>query len=344
MRKKAHLALARAAKKMKLAEACESTDVGEVQEHVLHGGGDADFDVQADNVLQADNIRITQSASATKLQKFQAHNGGDNANVLQSDSDRVWTFVEMGQLNSLISSVLCPECQQNSVSLILGNAKMGFSREMTLSCTNCGELKCVHTSPRIGRSADQNVGFEVNRLAVLYTHEIGGGFRSLSKLSAVFGMPGLHEKTFYNLNQKICQKIQETGEATLDVTADIVKQEYLSVYPNGRPVADVDEEWEEEEEDVPWIDVSFDGTWQKRGFTSHYGVGIAIDVLTGYVIDFEVLSTYCHTCAINRAKLEQMTDAERQEWEQNHQPNCCINHEGSSKSMEREAALRLWGR
>ena len=93
MKKKAHLALARAAKKVKLAEACESTDMGEVQEHVLHGGGDADFDVQADNVLQADNIRVTQSSSATKLRKFQEHNGGDNVNVLQSDSDRICTFV-----------------------------------------------------------------------------------------------------------------------------------------------------------------------------------------------------------------------------------------------------------
>jgi len=88
--------------------------------------------------------------------------------IKDSDSD---SDFEMGQLNSPISSVLCPECQKNSVSVMLGNAKMGFSHEMTLLCTNCGKLKCVHTSPRIRRSADQTVGFEVNHLAVLYTHE-----------------------------------------------------------------------------------------------------------------------------------------------------------------------------
>lgn len=25
------------------------------------------------------------------------------------------------------------------------------------------------------------------------------------------------------------------------------------------------------------INMSFDGTWQKRGFTSHYGIGVCID-------------------------------------------------------------------
>jgi len=34
------------------------------------------------------------------------------------------------------------------------------------------------------------------------------------------------------------------------------------------------------------ISVSFDGTWQKRGFTSHYGIGVCIDIFTGLVIDY----------------------------------------------------------
>jgi len=50
-------------------------------------------------------------------------------------------------------------------------------------------------------------------------------------------MPGLHEKTFYNLNQIVCQKIQETGEAALDVTVDIVK---WSCPPTATPVPSTD--------------------------------------------------------------------------------------------------------
>ena len=50
----------------------------------------------------------------------------------------------------------------------------------------------------------------------------------------------------------------------------------------------------------PVIDISasFDGTCQKRGFTSLYGVSISTDVLTGYIVDYVVLSKYCHACKI----------------------------------------------
>ena len=50
------------------------------------------------------------------------------------------------------------------------------------------------------------------------------------------------------------------------------------------------------------ISVSFNGTWQKRGFTSLYGVGICVDVLTGHVVDDAVLSKVCHACKLQVAK------------------------------------------
>ncbi|XP_070183427.1 uncharacterized protein [Littorina saxatilis] len=39
-----------------------------------------------------------------------------------------------------------------------------------------------------------------------------------------------------------------------------------------------------------------------------------------------------------------MTEVERAEWRRDHKPSCETNYEGSSKGMEKEAALRLWGR
>ena len=48
--------------------------------------------------------------------------------------------------------------------------------------------------------------------------------------------------------------------------------------------------------------VSFDGSWQKRGHTSLYGLATVIDVLTGLVLDYEILSKYCHVCAIKKAE------------------------------------------
>ncbi|GBO39815.1 hypothetical protein AVEN_120704-1 [Araneus ventricosus] len=36
------------------------------------------------------------------------------------------------------------------------------------------------------------------------------------------------------------------------------------------------------------ISVSYDETWQKRGYTSKLEVGCVIDIITGIVIDFEI--------------------------------------------------------
>ena len=42
------------------------------------------------------------------------------------------------------------------------------------------------------------------------------------------------------------------------------------------------------------VAVSLGGTWQRRGYSSKYGVVVAILVATGEVVDFEVLSMHRH--------------------------------------------------
>ena len=44
-----------------------------------------------------------------------------------------------------------------------------------------------------------------------------------------------------------------------------------------------------------------------------YGVAMVIDILTGYITDYEVLSKCCHACAISKSK--DMTDDQRQSLE-----------------------------
>ena len=55
---------------------------------------------------------------------------------------------------------------------------------------------------------------------------------------------------------------------------------------------------------VSWVDVSFDGTWQRRDHASHYCIGVVVEVLTGYVIDYHVLSTYCRKCELKERETE----------------------------------------
>jgi hypothetical protein len=88
------------------------------------------------------------------------------------------------------------------------------------------------------------------------------------------------------------------------------------------------------------ISVSFDGTWQKCGFTSLYGVGVVIGVMTGLVLDYHLLSKYCHACEQNKARL---TPDEFVAWQRGHD-DCCKNHHESSTKMEQVAAEVMWGR
>ena len=48
--------------------------------------------------------------------------------------------------------------------------------------------------------------------------------------------------------------------------------------------------------DVIDISISFDGTWRRHGYSSHYGVGVAIETRTGLVIDVHAVSNYCVVC------------------------------------------------
>jgi hypothetical protein len=50
------------------------------------------------------------------------------------------------------------------------------------------------------------------------------------------------------------------------------------------------------------IVVSFDGNWRKWGFTSNYGVGASIEVNSGLVIDYKVVSRYGHACKLAESR------------------------------------------
>ncbi|GFU86721.1 uncharacterized protein TNCV_4966661 [Trichonephila clavipes] len=91
------------------------------------------------------------------------------------------------------------------------------------------------------------------------------------------------------------------------------------------------------------ITVSYDGTWQKRGHSSLYGIGIVIDILTGLVIDYEILSKYCPECTTAKRDLGE-NSAEYSMWYKSHQEECSKNYVGSSNAMEVKAAEILWKR
>ena len=132
----------------------------------------------------------------------------------------------------------------------------------------------------------------------------------------------------------------ERGLGSLHKARESIRQAYADMDP------EVAESLRQDTDAVIDIGVSFDGTWQKRGFTSHYSVGVCIDILTGLVIDYEILSSYCHACACKNSVLKagEISEEEFDSWKEGHKADCAKNFAGSSKAMEQEAAKRMWGR
>ncbi|GFT04711.1 uncharacterized protein TNCV_334601 [Trichonephila clavipes] len=79
------------------------------------------------------------------------------------------------------------------------------------------------------------------------------------------------------------------------------------------------------DKDIVDIEVSYDGSWLKRGHTSNIGVGCVIDLLTGFVIDYEVMSKRCAECEQTKFALEE-DSAEFRVWYEGHQGVSSATH------------------
>lgn len=88
--------------------------------------------------------------------------------------------------------------------------------------------------------------------------------------------------------------------------------------------------------------MSFDGTWLTRGCKSHIGMGIVLEVNTGFVLDFEALCSFCGGYVKTKKKMD---SAAFEAWKAgSHQGKSEINFQGNAGQMEAEAAKSLLAR
>ena len=90
------------------------------------------------------------------------------------------------------------------------------------------------------------------------------------------------------------------------------------------------------------ITVSVDGTWHRRGHSSHNGVVTAISADTGKCLDAEVLSNYCKQCQ-SHENLDKNSE-EYIAFQRAHSDECRLNHEGTANSMESAGAVAIFSR
>ncbi|GFU92499.1 uncharacterized protein TNCV_4794281 [Trichonephila clavipes] len=97
------------------------------------------------------------------------------------------------------------------------------------------------------------------------------------------------------------------------------------------------------DKDIVDIGVSYDGSWLTGRHASNLGVGCVIDLLTGFVIDYEVMSKRCGECEQTKFALNEDSAEFRILYEE-HQDVYSAIHVGSSGAMEVNAAVKLWER
>ena len=88
------------------------------------------------------------------------------------------------------------------------------------------------------------------------------------------------------------------------------------------------------------VDITIDGTWQKRGFTSMNGAVAAISIDTGRIIDVGVMSRYCQGCV----NLRGTKCRESYLYKSLKKHKCTINHEGSAPKMELDGVINFFER
>ncbi|GBN18257.1 hypothetical protein AVEN_81276-1 [Araneus ventricosus] len=172
-----------------------------------------------------------------------------------------------------------------------------------------------------------NAPFDVNMRLVQGMLSLGLGYSALEKFCMNMNLNIMSSRTFNFYKKKILDGHLFAANQMLCNIREDVKKAYGSRNDN----------------DIIDIGVSYDGSWLTRGHTSNIGIGCVIDLMTGFVIDFEVMSKRCEECQQTELALDEDT-AEFHFWYECHRDFCSITHVGSSGSMEAKAAIKLWGR
>ncbi|GFS92134.1 uncharacterized protein TNCV_1112941 [Trichonephila clavipes] len=254
----------------------------------------------------------------------------EQENVADTYDGPSYIIVDKNALCDIFKYTFCGSCNQSTLKLEFGH-KYGFSHQLKLVCKTCSEQKMeCFTFPRLEKKSNTSTPFDVNVRAVQAFLAISGGHASVEKFCMFLNMPLMSSKTFNEIKCYINSAYSLASQTVLNYVHNSVENAYRKLDQNGSNT-------------ITDIAVSFDGTWLTRGHTSQIGIGCVVDTLTGYVIDYEIMSKYCPTCISAKNELGETT-AEYDVWYSGHKNSCQINHVGTSGAMEMKAAAKIWSR
>ena len=192
-----------------------------------------------------------------------------------------------------------------------GNRR-GLVSRVSITCSNSSCKKSVLLSDP--SSSEDNC---LNDAAILGTRMASCGHNALQEFSACVGMLHPLSRPMWTKHNRVISASSTVVAKQCCVEAAQHLHEKM-----GKPLNEVID-----------VIVTVDGTWQKRGRTSLFGVVVVIAWVAGQVLDVEVLSKHCEACKMNEGLL---SSEEYEEWYADHEENCECNYKGSSNAMEVE--------
>jgi hypothetical protein len=253
----------------------------------------------------------TDTNTATSTAK---DNSDDDDELFQGNR-----IINVGILSDLFSMMACPNCFETG-PILSESKKMGLSFTLSVSCQKCGHTISNKASPSVGEG--KHTTAESNLLFAAGTKNIGIGYHKGAKLFGHMNLPvPMCVKTYQSLSAKVHDAAIEAAKESMVKAREIARGAAVP----GTVVSRV---------------VSYDGTWHKRGHSSHYGVGVICDLDTGLVLDYHTMSNFCKACEDGPTP----DQPEYADWAKKHKPKCQLNYQGSANSMEVAAAKELFPR
>lgn len=166
------------------------------------------------------------------------------------------------------------------------------------------------------RTANYN-SFDINTRSLIAFREIGSGLYDMRKFCGIMNIPPpIKEVNYY----KQLDNVSIAYEHAANVSIEKAGKEHISKE----------------------VDVSLDGTFQRRGFKSMNGVVTAISQETKKVLDYSIATKTCKSCQKWTMQRQRNDPIAYRRFKDVHL--CKINHQGSAGAMEGRCAVKIFKR
>lgn len=254
------------------------------------------------------------SASAAKLQSSQ------DEEVLINNNYGYCILEFFSVFTTLSSLILCSTCKKDIKFSRTASRGLGF--KIAMQC-ECKEVRYIQSSPFV------NKAFEVNRRLVVAMRLLGVGREGINIFCSIMDIcQGLTIGTYYSCLDNLYVAASVVYDLIISKAVKEEKELILESDPTANPTH---------------LTVSGDGTWKKRGFNSLFGVTTLVGKYSKKVVDTVVKSSFCQGC--NLWKQKKKIDIQAYEdWYEDHEESCTINHKGSAGKMEVDAIVEMFER